>query len=141
ADHDVRTLDHVRLGEAFDGLQDDGEAERGEENGVNQGAHHLGADPAERVLVGGLGLLREAHGHQGHDQRDHVRQHVERVRQHRQGRRDAAHHHLHHEEAEGERQHAEQPDAVGFAGHVPVSPERHSTASGSRRSTRTLRPQ
>ncbi|KAJ0026522.1 hypothetical protein NQD34_017522, partial [Periophthalmus magnuspinnatus] len=85
---------------ALDRLQDDGEAQRGQEHGVDQGAHHLRPDPAERVLVGGLSLLREPDRHESHDQRDDVRQHVERVRQHGQGRGDPAHHHLHHEEAE-----------------------------------------
>uniref|UniRef100_A0A8C6TZC7 Uncharacterized protein n=1 Tax=Neogobius melanostomus TaxID=47308 RepID=A0A8C6TZC7_9GOBI len=85
---------------ALDRLQDDGEAERREEHGVDQSPHHLGADPAERVLVGGLGLLGEAHRHQSHHQRDHIGQHVEGVRQHRQRGGHAAHHHLHDEEAE-----------------------------------------
>uniref|UniRef100_A0A673HDB5 Uncharacterized protein n=1 Tax=Sinocyclocheilus rhinocerous TaxID=307959 RepID=A0A673HDB5_9TELE len=85
-DHHHGLLDLMRLREALDGLQDDGKAKRGEENGVDQGAHHLGPDPAERVFVGGLGLLRETHRYQSHDQRDHVRQ-----------RRDPAHHHLHNE--------------------------------------------
>lgn len=91
------------LGKALDGLQDDGETERGEEHGVHQRAHHLGPDPPERVLVGGLGLFGEAHRHQRHDQRDNVRQHMKRVRQHRKRRRDPADHHLHDEKAEGER--------------------------------------
>uniref|UniRef100_A0A671QKJ4 Uncharacterized protein n=1 Tax=Sinocyclocheilus anshuiensis TaxID=1608454 RepID=A0A671QKJ4_9TELE len=89
--HHLGLLDLMGLREALDGLQDDGEAERGEEHGVDQRAHHLGPDPAERVFVGGLGLLRETHRHQSHDQRDHVRQ-----------RRDPAHHHLHDEKAEGD---------------------------------------
>uniref|UniRef100_A0A671QFW1 Uncharacterized protein n=1 Tax=Sinocyclocheilus anshuiensis TaxID=1608454 RepID=A0A671QFW1_9TELE len=78
--HHLGLLDLMGLREALDGLQDDGEAERGEEHGVDQRAHHLGPDPAERVFVGGLGLLRETHRHQSHDQRDHVRQHMKGVR-------------------------------------------------------------
>uniref|UniRef100_A0A8B9CA90 Uncharacterized protein n=1 Tax=Anser brachyrhynchus TaxID=132585 RepID=A0A8B9CA90_9AVES len=101
-DDHQRLLDLVGLGEALDGLQQDGEAEGGEEDGVDQGAHHLGAHPAEGVLLGGAGALGEAHGHQRHDQGHDVGQHVERVGQHGQRRRHPAHHHLHHEEEEGE---------------------------------------
>uniref|UniRef100_A0A8C2Y8K4 Uncharacterized protein n=1 Tax=Coturnix japonica TaxID=93934 RepID=A0A8C2Y8K4_COTJA len=101
-DDHQRLLDLVGLGEALDGLQQDGEAERGEEHGVDQGAHHLGPHPAERVLLGGAGALCEAHGHQRHDQGHDVGEHVERVGQHGQRRRDAAHRHLHHEEQERE---------------------------------------
>uniref|UniRef100_A0A8C5MPP0 Uncharacterized protein n=1 Tax=Leptobrachium leishanense TaxID=445787 RepID=A0A8C5MPP0_9ANUR len=98
--HHQRLLDGLRLGEALDGLQHDGEAEGGEEDGVNQGPHHPGPDPAERVLVGGVGLLGEAHGDQAHQQRDDVGQHVEGVGEHGQRARHPAHHHLHHEEDE-----------------------------------------
>uniref|UniRef100_A0A7M4DUZ5 Uncharacterized protein n=1 Tax=Crocodylus porosus TaxID=8502 RepID=A0A7M4DUZ5_CROPO len=104
--HDERLLDLVWLGEALDGLEQDGKAERREEDGVDQRSHHLGAHPAERVLLGGAGALREAHGHQRHYQRHHVRQHVEGIGQHGQRRRQPAHHHLHHEEHERQRQHA-----------------------------------
>uniref|UniRef100_A0A8V0ZLA8 Uncharacterized protein n=1 Tax=Gallus gallus TaxID=9031 RepID=A0A8V0ZLA8_CHICK len=100
-DDHQRLLDLVGLGEALDGLQQDGEAEGGEEDGVDQGAHHLGAHPAERVLLGGAGALGEAHGHQRHDQGHDIGEHVEGVGQHGQRRRDAAHHHLYHEEEEG----------------------------------------
>uniref|UniRef100_A0A8C9MSN6 Uncharacterized protein n=1 Tax=Serinus canaria TaxID=9135 RepID=A0A8C9MSN6_SERCA len=88
-DDHQRLLDLVGLREALDGLQQDGEAEGGEEHGVDEGAHHLGPHPSERVLLGGAGALGEAHGHQRHDQ------------EHGQRRRDAAHRHLHHEEQEG----------------------------------------
>uniref|UniRef100_A0A3B1IPP0 Uncharacterized protein n=1 Tax=Astyanax mexicanus TaxID=7994 RepID=A0A3B1IPP0_ASTMX len=98
--HHLGGLDLVRLGEALHGLQHHGEAERGEEHGVHQRAHHLRADPAERVLVGGGGPLGEPRGHERHDQRDHVRQHVEGVGQHGERGRQPAHHHLHDEEAE-----------------------------------------
>uniref|UniRef100_A0A8B9TVI8 Uncharacterized protein n=1 Tax=Anas platyrhynchos TaxID=8839 RepID=A0A8B9TVI8_ANAPL len=103
-DDHQRLLDLVGLGEALDGLQQDGEAEGGEEDGVDQGAHHLGAHPAEGVLLGGAGALGEAHGHQRHHQRHDVGQHVERVGQHGQRGRQAAHRHLQHEEEEGEPQ-------------------------------------
>lgn len=109
SDDHQRLLDLVGLREALDGLQQDGEAEGGEEHGVDEGAHHLGPHPPERVLLGGAGALGEAHGHQRHDQGHHVGEHVEGVGEHGQRRRDAAHRHLHHEEQEGERQHAQQP--------------------------------
>uniref|UniRef100_A0A8I3MV53 Uncharacterized protein n=1 Tax=Canis lupus familiaris TaxID=9615 RepID=A0A8I3MV53_CANLF len=95
-----RLLHLVRLDEALDGLQQDGEAEAGQEDGVHQGPHHLGPDPAERVLLGGVGPPGEALGHQRHHQRQHVRQHVEGVGEHRQGRGHLAHHHLEHHEHE-----------------------------------------
>uniref|UniRef100_A0A3B3QDG7 Uncharacterized protein n=1 Tax=Paramormyrops kingsleyae TaxID=1676925 RepID=A0A3B3QDG7_9TELE len=117
-DDDLRGLDLMRLSKALHGLQDDGEAERREEDGVDQRAHHLGADPAERVLAGGLRPAGEAHGHQRHQQRDHVRQHVEGVGKHGQRRREPAHHHLGHEEAGGQPQHAHQSDAVRLAVHL-----------------------
>uniref|UniRef100_A0A8D2ETP3 Uncharacterized protein n=1 Tax=Theropithecus gelada TaxID=9565 RepID=A0A8D2ETP3_THEGE len=96
-----RLLHLVRLDEALDGLQQDGEAEAGQEDGVHQSPHHLGSDPAERVLLGGVGPPGEALGHQRHHQRQHVRQHVEGVGEHRQRRGHPAHHHLQHHEHEG----------------------------------------
>uniref|UniRef100_A0AC11BX27 Uncharacterized protein n=1 Tax=Ovis aries TaxID=9940 RepID=A0AC11BX27_SHEEP len=91
----------VRLDEALDGLQQDGEAEAGQEDGVHQSPHHLRPDPAEGVLLGGVGPPGEALGHQRHHQRQHVRQHVEGVGEHRQGRGHPAHHHLQDHEHEG----------------------------------------
>uniref|UniRef100_A0A8C3BVY3 Uncharacterized protein n=1 Tax=Cairina moschata TaxID=8855 RepID=A0A8C3BVY3_CAIMO len=134
-DDHQRLLDLVGLGEALDGLQQDGEAEGGEEDGVDQGAHHLGAHPAEGVLLGGAGALGEAHGHQRHHQRHDVGQHVEGVGQHGQRRRHAAHRHLHHEEEEGEPQHAQQPRATLLPPPPPPPPplrhrRRHPAAPG-----------
>uniref|UniRef100_A0A6I8PNN2 Uncharacterized protein n=1 Tax=Ornithorhynchus anatinus TaxID=9258 RepID=A0A6I8PNN2_ORNAN len=118
AQHHQRLLHLVGLDEALDGLQQDGEAQAGQEDGVDQGPHHLGPDPAEGVLLGGLGPPGEALGHQGHHQGQHVRQHVEGVRQHGQRRGQPAHHHLQHHEEEGQRQHAQQPGPVAApAGH------------------------
>uniref|UniRef100_A0A8D0UZN7 Uncharacterized protein n=1 Tax=Sus scrofa TaxID=9823 RepID=A0A8D0UZN7_PIG len=96
-----RLLHLVRLDEALDGLQQDGEAEAGQKDGVHQSPHHFGPDPAERVLLGGVGPPGEALGHQRHHQRQHVRQHVEGVREHRQRRGHPAHHHLQDHEHEG----------------------------------------
>ncbi|KAL0608802.1 putative uncharacterized protein C8orf49 [Plecturocebus cupreus] len=42
-----RLLHLMRLDEALDGLQQDGETEAGQEDGVHQSPHHLGPDPAE----------------------------------------------------------------------------------------------
>uniref|UniRef100_A0A8B9S480 Uncharacterized protein n=1 Tax=Apteryx owenii TaxID=8824 RepID=A0A8B9S480_APTOW len=100
-DDHQRLLDLVGLREALDGLQQDGEAEGSEEDGVDKGAHHLGPHPAKGVLLGGAGALGEAHGHQRHDQGHDIGEHVEGVGEHGQRRRDPAHHHLHHEEEEG----------------------------------------
>uniref|UniRef100_F6TFE8 Uncharacterized protein n=1 Tax=Macaca mulatta TaxID=9544 RepID=F6TFE8_MACMU len=121
-----RLLHLVRLDEALDGLQQDGEAEAGQEDGVHQSPHHLGSDPAERVLLGGVGPPGEALGHQRHHQRQHVRQHVEGVGEHRQRRGHPAHHHLQHHEHEGQRQHAQQPAPV-------PTPAPHGCGCGARR--------
>uniref|UniRef100_A0A3Q2VV20 Uncharacterized protein n=2 Tax=Haplochromini TaxID=319058 RepID=A0A3Q2VV20_HAPBU len=43
-------LDLVGLGETLDRLQDDGEAQRREKDGIDQSPHHLRSDPAEGVL-------------------------------------------------------------------------------------------
>uniref|UniRef100_A0A6I8S5K7 Uncharacterized protein n=1 Tax=Xenopus tropicalis TaxID=8364 RepID=A0A6I8S5K7_XENTR len=91
--HYQRLLDGLGLGESLDGFQHDSEAQGGEEHGIDQCPHHPGPDPAERVLV-----RRPDH------QRDHVRQHVEGVGQHRQRAGHPTHHHLHHEEDEGQGQ-------------------------------------
>uniref|UniRef100_A0A8C4EWL9 Uncharacterized protein n=1 Tax=Dicentrarchus labrax TaxID=13489 RepID=A0A8C4EWL9_DICLA len=104
--HHLRALDLMGLGEALDSLQHDGEAQRREEDGVHQSPHHLRPDPAEGVLVGRMGLLGEPHRDQSHDQRDHIRQHVKGVRQHRQGRGHPADHHFHDEEPKSQREHA-----------------------------------
>uniref|UniRef100_A0A667I7V4 Uncharacterized protein n=1 Tax=Lynx canadensis TaxID=61383 RepID=A0A667I7V4_LYNCA len=121
-----RLLHLVRLDEALDGLQQDGEAEAGQEDGVHQSTHHFGPDPAERVLLGGVGPPGEALSHQRHHQRQHVRQHVEGVGEHRQGRGHPAHHHLQHHEHEGQHQHAQQPAPV-------PTPAPHGCGSGARR--------
>ena len=99
-DHDVGAVDLVGLGEPLDRLQDDGEAQRREEHRVHQRPHHLRPDPPEGVLVGRLRLLSEPHGDQSHQQRDNIRQHVERIRQHRQRRSDPTDDHFHDEEPE-----------------------------------------
>uniref|UniRef100_A0A3Q2R160 Uncharacterized protein n=1 Tax=Fundulus heteroclitus TaxID=8078 RepID=A0A3Q2R160_FUNHE len=103
--HHHRMVDLVGLAEALHGLQDDGEAQRREEDGVDQSPHHLRPDPAEGVLLGRLGFLGEPKRDQSHDQRDDVRQHVEGVREHREGGGEAADHHLDDEEAESQREH------------------------------------
>lgn len=82
SDH-PRALDLMRLSEALDRLQDDGEAQRREKDSVDQSPHHLRPDPAEGVFVGRLGFLGEPHRDQSHHQRNDVRQHMKGVRQHR----------------------------------------------------------
>uniref|UniRef100_A0A3Q1BWC3 Uncharacterized protein n=1 Tax=Amphiprion ocellaris TaxID=80972 RepID=A0A3Q1BWC3_AMPOC len=95
-DH-LRAVDLVGLGEALDRLQDYGEAQRREEDGVDQSPHHLRPDPAEGVLVGRLGFLGESHRDQSDHQRDDVRQHMKGVGQHRQRGGDPTDHHFHNE--------------------------------------------
>uniref|UniRef100_A0A8D0CPE7 Uncharacterized protein n=1 Tax=Sander lucioperca TaxID=283035 RepID=A0A8D0CPE7_SANLU len=65
-----RTIDLIGLGKTLDSLQDDGEAQRREEDGVDQSPHHLRPDPPEGVFVGRMGFLSESHRDQSHDQRD-----------------------------------------------------------------------
>lgn len=81
-DH-LRAFDLIGLGEALDSLQDDGETQRREEDGVDERPHHLRPDPPEGVFVGRMGFLGESHRHQSHHQRNYVRQHMKGVRQHR----------------------------------------------------------
>uniref|UniRef100_A0A3Q0RRZ7 Uncharacterized protein n=1 Tax=Amphilophus citrinellus TaxID=61819 RepID=A0A3Q0RRZ7_AMPCI len=80
--HHHGSLDLVGLGETLDRLQDDGEAQRREEDGVDQSPHHLRPDPSESVLVGRLGFLGEPDRHKSHNERNDVRQHMKGVRQH-----------------------------------------------------------
>uniref|UniRef100_A0A3B5KCX0 Uncharacterized protein n=1 Tax=Takifugu rubripes TaxID=31033 RepID=A0A3B5KCX0_TAKRU len=82
--HHFRAFDLVGLGEAFDGFQEDGEAQRRQKHGVDQSPHHLCPDPSEGVLFGRMGFLGEPHGHQSHDQ----------FRQHRQRRGHPTDHHF-----------------------------------------------
>ena len=74
------------------GLHSDGEAESQEEDGVDEGPHHLGPGPAVGVLAPLLGADPDAD--EGHHQSDHVTQHVETVgyQGHRVG--DVSHHQL-----------------------------------------------
>uniref|UniRef100_A0A3P8R093 Uncharacterized protein n=1 Tax=Astatotilapia calliptera TaxID=8154 RepID=A0A3P8R093_ASTCA len=62
-------LDLVGLGETLDRLQDDGEAQRREKDGIDQSPHHLRSDPAEGVLVGRLGFFRHPTDHHFHDEK------------------------------------------------------------------------
>uniref|UniRef100_A0A8C0ZV02 Uncharacterized protein n=1 Tax=Castor canadensis TaxID=51338 RepID=A0A8C0ZV02_CASCN len=124
-----RLLHLVRLDEALDGLEQDGEAEAGQEDGVHEGAHHLGPDPAERVLLGSVGPPGKALGHQRHHERQHVRQHVEGVGEHGQRRGHPAHHHLQHHEHEGS---LSLSPVLPLCGHGCVGG--HNQTSGVRRS-------
>uniref|UniRef100_A0A8B9LA37 Uncharacterized protein n=1 Tax=Astyanax mexicanus TaxID=7994 RepID=A0A8B9LA37_ASTMX len=131
--HHPRVLDLVGVRVALHGLQQDGEAERRQEHGVDQRAHDLGSDPAERVLAGGLGLLGEAHGHQGHGERDNIAQHVEGVGEHRQRRGDPAHHQLHDEEAESQAEHAEQAPVFLTQSHLQQLQPRNNNSNNKKR--------
>uniref|UniRef100_A0A5F9CDY4 Uncharacterized protein n=1 Tax=Oryctolagus cuniculus TaxID=9986 RepID=A0A5F9CDY4_RABIT len=98
-EHQLWVIDTLGPGEAQHGLHEDGEAERGEEDGVAQRAHHLGA----RVAVSGAEALALAPGDvagaQAHTQRDQVGEHVEGVGQQRDGVAQVARHQLGHKEA------------------------------------------
>ena len=50
-DQRVDVLDLVRVRQSLDRLDEDGEAERDQEDGVDESPEHLGASPAERVLT------------------------------------------------------------------------------------------
>uniref|UniRef100_A0A673BFK7 Uncharacterized protein n=1 Tax=Sphaeramia orbicularis TaxID=375764 RepID=A0A673BFK7_9TELE len=87
--HHGGALDLMRLGEALDSLEDDGEAQSREEDGVDQSPHHLRPDPPEGVFVCRMGFFRESYGDQ-------------RVRQHRQRGGNPADHHFHYEKAKSQ---------------------------------------
>uniref|UniRef100_A0A8C2ZU60 Uncharacterized protein n=1 Tax=Cyclopterus lumpus TaxID=8103 RepID=A0A8C2ZU60_CYCLU len=77
-----RAIDLLGLGEPLDSLQDDGKAQRREEDRVDERPHHLRPDPPEGVFVSRVGFLGKSHRDQSHDQRNNVRQHMKGVRQH-----------------------------------------------------------
>uniref|UniRef100_A0A8C5IXE7 Uncharacterized protein n=1 Tax=Junco hyemalis TaxID=40217 RepID=A0A8C5IXE7_JUNHY len=78
-EHQLGVVYGLRAGEAQDGVHEDGEAERGEEHGVAERSHRLGA----AVAVGGAGTAAaaagDAPGGEPHAEGDEVRQHVEGV--------------------------------------------------------------
>uniref|UniRef100_A0A3B3YDZ1 Uncharacterized protein n=1 Tax=Poecilia mexicana TaxID=48701 RepID=A0A3B3YDZ1_9TELE len=94
----VEQVDLLGFGEALDGFQDDGEAQRREKDSVDQSPHHLRSDPSECVFLSRVGSFGKPHRDQSHNQRQNVRQHMEGVREHREGRGNAADHHLDDEE-------------------------------------------
>lgn len=49
--HPVCVLDLVHVSQALNRFHEDREAERDEEDGIDEGAEHLGTRPAVRVLV------------------------------------------------------------------------------------------
>uniref|UniRef100_A0A803THU2 Uncharacterized protein n=1 Tax=Anolis carolinensis TaxID=28377 RepID=A0A803THU2_ANOCA len=102
--------DALGLGQALEGLHQDGEVERGQEDGVAERAHHLRAARAERG--GGRAgpfAAGEAPRGQAHAQRHQVRQHAEGVRDQRDGVAHVARDQLGHEEARRQHQHEGQP--------------------------------
>uniref|UniRef100_A0A8C8YKA5 Uncharacterized protein n=1 Tax=Prolemur simus TaxID=1328070 RepID=A0A8C8YKA5_PROSS len=129
-EHQLGVVDALGPGQAQHGLHEDGEAERGEEDGVAERAHHLGAG----VAVGGPeapGVApREVACAQAHAQRDQVGQHVEGVGQQRDGVAQVARHQLGHEEGDGEHEHEEQPARLArVAAHLRRSPARSAAAA------------
>lgn len=80
-DH-LRALDLMGFGETLDSLQNDSEAQRRKEDGVDQSPHHLRPDPTEGVFVGGMGFLSKSYRDESHHQRNDIRQHMKGVRQH-----------------------------------------------------------
>uniref|UniRef100_A0A3P8X100 Uncharacterized protein n=1 Tax=Cynoglossus semilaevis TaxID=244447 RepID=A0A3P8X100_CYNSE len=75
--HQHWRIDLPGFGEALDRLQNDGEAERGEEDSVHQSPHHFRPYPAECIFVGRPGFLGETNRDQSHDQGNNIRQHME----------------------------------------------------------------
>uniref|UniRef100_A0A8B9FZN1 Uncharacterized protein n=1 Tax=Amazona collaria TaxID=241587 RepID=A0A8B9FZN1_9PSIT len=100
-EHQLRVVDGLRPGEAQDGLDENGEAERGEEHGVAEGPHRLSA----AVAVSGAGAAAAATGDAPRGETDaegdEVREHVEGVGHQRDGVAQVARHQLGHEEASG----------------------------------------
>lgn len=107
-EHQLGVVYGLRLGEAEDGVHEDGEAEGGEEDGVAERSHRLGA----AVAVGGAGTAAaaagDAPGREPHAEGDEVREHVEGVGHQREGVAQVSGHQLGHEEADGEHQHEDE---------------------------------
>ena len=93
------------------GVDDDGEAERHEEDGVDERAEDL--RPCEAEGAAAPGPPREADGEEGDEEGEDVREHVEGVGHEGVGARPLPHHQLHQEEAQRQQQH--QAEAQGLA--------------------------
>ena len=132
-EHQLGVIDALGPGQAQHGLHEDGEAERGKEDGVAERAHHLGAG----VAVGGAQAPARAPGDvagaQPHAQRDQVRQHVEGVGQQRDGVAQVARHQLGHEEGDGEHEHEQQPARLARVAAHPRPADRPAATGGARR--------
>uniref|UniRef100_A0A8C2F654 Uncharacterized protein n=1 Tax=Cyprinus carpio TaxID=7962 RepID=A0A8C2F654_CYPCA len=98
--HQRRVIDGLRHGEPLQRLHGHGEAERGEEHGVGQRAHHLRAAHSVREAPRAR-APRHPRRRQPDAQRQDVRQHVERVRHQRDGVAHVPRHDLRHEEDDG----------------------------------------
>lgn len=81
---DLRVRNLGRVEEARNCFENDGDAEGDQEDGIEEGAQNLCAQPAVRVLVGGC-LLSEVDGPQADEQRYDVVEHVEGIGHQRQG--------------------------------------------------------
>lgn len=118
------------LEESGDGLEDDGDAERDQEYGVEEGAEDLCAQPAVGVLVGS-GLAREVDSPQTDQQRYDVVEHVEGVGGKRKGLDNEAGDELDKEEDDVDAQH--DADAGGFGPRHPAcrprAPDPHDDAT------------
>lgn len=120
-EHQLGVVDALGPGQAQHGVHGDGEAQRGEEDGVAQRAHHLGAAVAVRGPGAPRGAARDVAGSQPHAQRDQVGQHVEGVGEQRDGVAQVARDQLGHEEDGGEHEHEEQPARPArVAAHLPA---------------------
>uniref|UniRef100_A0A672P052 Uncharacterized protein n=1 Tax=Sinocyclocheilus grahami TaxID=75366 RepID=A0A672P052_SINGR len=111
--HQRRVIDGLRHGEPLQRLHGHGEAERGEEHGVSQRAHHLRAAHAVREAPRAR-ATRHPRRRQPDAQRQNVRQHVEGVRHQRDGVAHVPRHDLRHEEDDGDDQHQDQAALINL---------------------------
>ena len=102
------------------GVDDDGEAERDEEDGVDQCAEDL--RPCVAKGAAAPGPSREADGEEGDEEGEHVGEHVEGVGHEGVGARPLPHHQLHQEE--GQRQDQHQAEAERLAPGRAQAPRR-----------------
>uniref|UniRef100_A0A670ZCR8 Uncharacterized protein n=1 Tax=Pseudonaja textilis TaxID=8673 RepID=A0A670ZCR8_PSETE len=91
--------DGFRPRQALQRFHQDGEIEGGQEDGVAEGAHHLGPSAAVRGAGTPSALVRQASCDEAHAESEHVGEHAEGVGDQRDGVAHVARHQFGHEEA------------------------------------------
>ncbi|MFT7813227.1 hypothetical protein AGIG_G18758, partial [Arapaima gigas] len=115
-EHELGVRDGLGHSEPVHGLHGHGEAERSQEDGVGERAHHLGPRQPEGAAQGGW-APRHAPRRDTHAQGQQVRQHVEGVRHERDGVAEVAREDLGDEKQR--RDHEHEDEAARLAGVAP----------------------